>query len=284
MRVFIRIFFILSFLSVTRGQIDPGAKQIAISGADVALSDDVFALFNNPAGLAQFDWPELGVYYSPAPFGFKELANAYLAYCEPFSFGSVAVGTMSYGFDLYREIKILPCFSIRCFNKLFAGITVTIHHVSIAGYGSKSVIYLNAGCLIYLTNNLKTGFYSSNLTRASFTSNQDPIPVILRAGLSYNILDNFSLNAALEKDIRYNLSVMSGINYDLTDNLSLRLGFANEPSKYSGGVGIHYSYFSLDYAFFTHPDLGLTHQAGFIISFGSEGSRTKNIRDFLNIK
>ena len=263
---------------------DPGAKQIAMSGSDVALSDDVFSLFNNPAGLAQFNWRELGIYYSPAPFGFRELANAFTAYSEPLGFGSAAIGVMSYGYDLYREIKIIPCFSLRYFNKLFAGISVTYHHVSIMGYGSKSVYYVNAGILIYLTNNLRTAFSLCNINRASFTSNDDPIPVVLKTGLSYDVINNFSLNTALEKDVRYNLSFMSGINYDVTDNFSLRVGFANEPSKFSGGIGIHISGFSFDYAFFTHPDLGFTHQAGIIISFGTEGNRSDKIREFLKLK
>jgi len=92
------------------------------------------------------------------------------------------------------------------------------------------------------------------------------------------------LNTALEKDIKFNLSFMSGINYDITENFSLRIGFANEPSKFSGGIGINISSFNFDYAFFTHPDLGVTHQAGITISFSVEGNRTTNIRDFLKLK
>ena len=84
---------------------NPGAKQIAMSNSDVALSDDVFSFFNNPAGLAQLDWRELGLYYSPAPFGLNELANGYIAYTEPLGFGSAGIGAMTYGFDLYRESK-----------------------------------------------------------------------------------------------------------------------------------------------------------------------------------
>ena len=146
------------------------------------------------------------------------------------------------------------------------------------------MFYLNAGCLGYLTDELRLGFYIQNINQASFTSKDDEIPIILNAGLSYNIINNFSLNAAIEKDIRYNASVMSGINYDLVENLSLRIGFSNEPAKFSCGIGIHYSIFNLDYALFTHPDLGLTQQAGIIISFNKEGNRTNNIREFLDIK
>jgi hypothetical protein len=255
-----------------------------MSNSDVGLSDDVFSIFNNPAGLAQLDWRELGLYYSPAPFGIKELANGYIAYTEPIGFGSCGLGAMTYGFDLYRESKILLSLSTSYLNKFFTGVSITYHFVSIAGYGNKGVFYFNGGCLGYLTDDLRIGFSVQNINHASFTSDEDEIPVILNAGLSYNIVNNFSLNVAVEKDIRYNASMMSGINYDLVENLSLRIGFANEPAKFSCGVGIHYSIFNLDYTVFTHPDLGLTQQAGIIISFNKEGNRTNNIREFLGIK
>jgi hypothetical protein len=284
MRVLFHLLIILSFITVSSGQMNPGAKQIAMANSDVALSDDVFSLFNNPAGLAQLNWRELGLYYSPAPFGFNELANGYIAYTEPLGFGSAGIGAMTYGFELYRESRLLLSFSTLYLNKFFGGVSFNYHIVSIKGYGSKSVFYLNAGCLGYLTDELRIGFSIQNINNASFTPGEDQIPILLNTGLSYNIYDNLSLNFAVEKDIRYNASVKSGINYDLIENLSLRLGFANEPAEFSCGIGIHFSYFNFDYAVFTHPDLGLTHQAGIIISFEKGGNRTRNIMEFPDIK
>jgi hypothetical protein len=263
---------------------NPGAKQISMSNSDVALSDDVFSLFNNPAGLAQFNWRELGLYYSPAPYGLNELKNGYMCYAEPLGFGSAGVGVMTYGFELYHETKILLGFSTSYKHKLFTGVSCNYHIVTIEGYGNKAVIYFNAGCLGYLTDDFRIGFIFQNINRASFTSDADQIPINLDAGISYNVLYNFSLNFAVEKDIRFRASIKSGINYDIIDNLSLRLGFANEPAKFSCGIGIHYSIFNFDYAIYTHPDLGLTHQAGIIISFNVEGNRTKQIRDYLETK
>jgi hypothetical protein len=284
MRVLLHLLIIVSFISVSSGQMNPGAKQIAMANSDVALSDDVFSLFNNPAGLAQLNWRELGLYYSPAPFGLKELSNGYIAYTEPLGFGSAGIGAMTYGFDLYRESRLLISFSTLYLNKFFAGVSFNYHIVSIQGYGNKAVFYLNAGCLGYLTDELKIGFSIQNINHSSFTTDEDQIPLLLNAGLSFNIDDNLSLNFSAEKDIRYKASVKSGINYDLIDNLSLRIGFANEPAEFSCGIGIHFSYFNFDYSVFTHPDLGLTHQAGIIISFEKEVNRTKNIKEFLDIK
>lgn len=264
-------------------QYNPGAKQISLSNSDVALSNDVFSLFNNPAGLAQMNWREIGVYYSPAPFGLSELANGYAVYNEPTSIGSFAIGGMSYGFELYRESKISLGYSYNYLNSYFVGLTLNYQTISIQNYGDDGALSLNLGMLAYIANNFRLGFSIQNINRATFGSEKDQIPMILNTGLSYDVADELTLNFAVEKDIKYKSSFQFGINYDLIDYLSLRIGFSNEPSKYSAGIGINYSLFSLDYAMFTHNDLGLTHQAGIIISFGREGNRTTAIKKYLGL-
>jgi hypothetical protein len=283
MNILLRTYIIVSLFFICNcfAQQNPGAKQISMSNSDIALSNDVFALFNNSAGLAQMNWREIGIYYSPAPFGFTELANGYIAYNEPLSFGSVSAGVMTYGFDLYRETKFLAGFSYNYLNKFFAGAALNVHHLSILNYGSDVAYYFNAGGLIYLTEDLRAGFHFSNINRATFGNEDDQIPMILAAGFSYDVLANLSLNTALDKDIRYPVSFLFGIDYNVIEYLSIRSGFSTEPSRYSVGIGINYAMFSLDYALFNHNDLGLTHQAGIIISFGEEKPRAEKIREHL---
>ena len=284
MKLFYTIIIICVITFSAYSQYNPGAKQISLSNSDVALSNDVFSLFNNPAGLSQMDWREVGIYYSPAPFGLSELANGYVAYHEPSSIGSFALGGMSYGFDLYRESKIILGYSYNYLNRFFAGIAVNYQTVSIHNYGNDGAFYLNLGGLAYISNNLRLGFSVQNINRATFGKDDDQIPVIINTGLSYDVIDELSINFALEKDIKYKPSIQFGINYDIIEFLSIRTGFANEPSKYSAGIGINYSMFSLDYAMFTHNDLGLTHQAGVIISFDRDGERNTTIRKYLGLE
>jgi hypothetical protein len=279
---YISIVFIITSLAFA--QYNPGAKQISLSNSDVALSNDVFSVFNNPAGLSQINWREIGIYYSPAPFGLKELANAYVAFNEPFSFGSVAVGGMTYGFELYRESKVVLGYAYKYQNKFFAGAVLNFHTLSIENYGNDNAVYFNLGGLVYLNDDLRFGFSFQNINRASFGNDDDQIPVIINSGFSYDILQSISLNVALEKDIRYKPSVMFGIDYDLIEYLSLRSGFSNEPSRFSAGIGINYSIISLDYALFTHSELGLTHQVGLIISFEKQSNRKEQIRKYLGLK
>ena len=280
-----RKFFLLLFfstLSITNiAQINPGARQISIANSDVALANDVFTLFNNPAGLAQMNWKEVGIYYSPAPFGLTELANGYVAYQQPFSFGSLGIGGMTYGYELYRESQIILGYSYNYENIFFIGAAVNYQSYSIQNYGSTGAFYLNLGGLVYILDDLRWGFSTSNVNRATVGDQDDQIPVVFSTGFSFDILQNFSLNLSLEKDVRYDPSISFGIDYDIVEYLSLRIGAADNPSKFTAGVGINYSILSLDYAFFTHPDLGLTHQAGVILSFGKEGIRSEAIRKYL---
>lgn len=265
-------------------QFNPGAKQISLSNSDVALSNDVFAVFNNPAGLSQFNWREIGIYYSPAPFGLSELSNGYVAYAEPFTFGTVALGGMTYGFELYRESKITLGYSYNYENKFFAGLAVNYHSFSIQNYGSTSAFYLNLGGLAYITHQLRWGFAITNINRASIGNEDDQIPIIFSTGFSYDLIKTLTINLAVEKDIRYKPSVQFGLDYNIIEYLALRVGFQNEPARYAAGIGINYSIISLDYALFTHQDLGLTHQAGLIISFGKNGNRSDAIRKHLGME
>lgn len=276
------IFWVLTLSAYS--QYNPGAKQISLSNSDVALSNDVFSLFNNPAGLSQMNWREVGIYYSPAPFGLTELANGYVAYHEPTNIGSFAIGGMSYGFELYHESKISLGYSFNYQNTFFAGLAFNYQTVSIKNYGSSGAFFINAGGLAYLTNSLRFGFVIQNLNRATYGKDDNQIPIIFNSGLSYSVDEDIIVNFSIEKDIEYKASLQFGIEYDIIEYLSLRTGFSNEPSRYSAGIGINYSLFSFDYAIFTHNDLGLTHQAGIIISFGKDESRNKMIKKHLGLE
>lgn len=283
MRIILSLILLVIICTLISAQYNPGARQISMANSDIASGNDVFTLFNNPAGLSQIGWREIGIYYSPAPFGLTELANGYIAYHEPLSFGSLAIGGMTYGYDLYRETKILLGYSYNFENKFFAGLVLNYLTTSIQNYGNDAALFFTVGGLGYLTERVRLGFSFENINRASIGNEKDHIPVILRSGVGYDILSELTLNLAVEKDLKYNPSFQFGLEYNIIEYISLRSGFSNEPSRYTAGVGINYSIFSLDYAFYTHQDLGLTHQAGIVISFDKDGTRNSMIRKNLGI-
>lgn len=264
-------------------QFNPGAKQIGMANSDVALGNDAFTLFTNPAGLSQMNWRELGIFYSPAPFGVSELANGFMAFHEPTEYGSFAFGAMSYGFELYRENKFLLGYSYKYLNKYFIGLSVGYHTVSIKRYGDDNAFILNLGGLIYIFDELRWGFALSNVNRATWGKEKDQIPVLLNSGFSYDVINNLSLNLAVEKEINYKPSLQFGVAYNIVDFFGIRTGFSTEPDRYCAGVGINYSYFQFDYSVFHHAELGFTHQFGLLFSSEELVNRGNKIREYLKI-
>jgi hypothetical protein len=272
----LRIFIFILLANCIYPQFSPGAKQIALSNSDLAVSDNVFAFFENPAGLAQITYDEAGVFFSPSPFGMSELKNGYAAFSHPMNFGAIAVGGMIYGFELYKETQISLGGSYNYNGRFYIGLVFNYKNFSIKNYGSINAVLFDIGVLTKLTDNLHFGFCYKNITRASLTSETDELPVQICSGLSYKIINTCTASLAVEKDIRYKASPRFGIDYAIIKYLSIRTGFSRNPNLYSFGIGVNYSSFNFNYAVVTHQELGLTHQIGVIISFNKNEGSTNN--------
>jgi hypothetical protein len=263
-------------------QVMPGARQAALCNSDIAVSDDVFAIFSNPAGLAQTGWREIGVFYSPSPFGLTELANGFAAYNEPTGIGTLSFGAMTYGYKLYRENKFLLSYSKQIVDGIFIGTAFNYHLISIKNYGSEGAGYFNIGTLAYFSPDIRFGFSIVNINHATFGNEDDQIPMLFNSGLNFNYSNVLLLSISLSRDIRYKTSFSGGIEYLIRDILFIRSGLSTEPFRYSGGTGIHHNHFTFDYAFSLHQELGITHQVSLIFSFNSYKNRTSTIKDYLN--
>src|SRR5437879_10213388 len=80
-----------------------GARPAALSNAFVALADDPWAMFTNPAGLTQIPFATLSVFHSPQPFGLPELSTTAAAASAPTSAGTIGLAVRRSGVELYRR-------------------------------------------------------------------------------------------------------------------------------------------------------------------------------------
>ncbi|MBI1938110.1 MAG: hypothetical protein HYS25_08280 [Ignavibacteriales bacterium] len=259
--------FLLSLYSVCFAQVNPGARSVALAHSDISFAEDPFTLFNNPACLSNINERAIGIYYSPAPFGVKELSNAFGVYAEPTEIGSFGGGFMIYGFELYKETKIALGFGRKINNKFSAGVTAVYKNLSIKNYGSRGYFLFNIGAAYSLQKNLQIGFAAENITRTSTSDDDNQFPVILSAGIGYKVIDELTAFISASKELDYNASVRFGAEYKPVDFLHLRFGTTTEPDIFSGGVGVIYNFVEADYAVTSHPDLGLTHQFGITLRF-----------------
>lgn len=262
----VKLFCVLLLLGVESfAQYQPGAVQIALAHSNVSSANDVFSLYNNPAGLANLNSREIGFYYSPAPFGMKELANAFAAFCEPTQYGSFSAGYSNYGFELYKENKFAIGYGKKIANNFFIGLSSVYHSISIKNYGSKGAFVFNIGTIIKLNDQFGLGFSVENIIRSSITNESNDIPTVIWLGTDLKFVKSLVFNAAVKKEIGFNPSLRLGTEYSMLDFFKVRVGASNEPDTFSAGIGIIYQIVQVDYAFISHPDLGLTHQFGLII-------------------
>lgn len=240
----------------------PGARQNGFSNAFTAISDDHWSIFYNPSGLVNVKNFSAGVYYSPAPFGLKELATANATASKKFSFGNIAIGFQTFGFELFRENKLYLSYGYSPFENFSSGISLKFYSYSIQNYGNDFAVGLDLGILANITENILMGFSFHNLNRPTVGLGNERLPQIFIAGFAFKAHKSTLFSIETEKDIKYPFNIKFGLEYELIKYVQLRFGYNTEPAKFATGIGIIYDNFTFDYAFNYHTILGITHSFG----------------------
>lgn len=261
---------ILALCNFCSGQVIPGARQTGLSYSDIALPGNIFSVLINPAGTETIQGTEFAVFYSPSPFGMKELATGYAAGSYDFGIFRGTAGYSIYGFELYRENSFYFGFSRTFSGKLLTGITLSVTNISIKNYGSTSVYRLNCGIIYPVAKIVNIGFSVQNLTQSKIKNDIMPLPVCYDFGISLFPIEDISVNIAAEKETYFNTSARFGIEYKIIEFLTLRSGLTTEPDTYSGGISLKYSLLNFSYSFSSHNELGMTHQVELIINIDSD--------------
>lgn len=239
-------------------QREVGARSSAFGNAFVGLADDVWAIHYNPAGLAGLSNLQLSAFYSPQPFGISDISLTAFSAVIPTGYGVVGASVRKYGFELYRELSGSTAYS-NIIKGIYLGINLNYHTVSIKNYGSTGTIGIDFGILIPLIDNLRWGVSMKNINSPTIGRSKEKLPQSITSGFAYLPFDKLNLMFDFQKETSFAPSARFGFEYWAVDAIALRGGFCNEPASYSSGIGIRYSFFSIDYALSIHPVLGWTH-------------------------
>jgi hypothetical protein len=250
-------------------QNEAGARSSALGGAFVGLADNSWAIFYNPAGLARLMHNELSVFYLPQQFGLKELSTTAIAGNINSKIGTVGFGLRSFGFSLYKEITGSLSYANE-FGGADLGVSINYYSLTISGYGSDAAVGVDVGILLPLFRNFNFGISAKNLNMPTIGKAKEKLPQIFSTGISYSPVDNFILVTDYRKEISFEGSTRFGVEYKVFDFASLRIGATNGPPSYTAGIGFEYKFIKLDYSFYTHQELGITHT--FSITFILGGS------------
>ena len=233
-----------------------GARPLGMGGAFVAAANTGDALYYNPAGLWLISNPTVLTFYS-IPFDIRDLTTAACNFTYPAPIGNATISIESFGFDLYRETTVGFAYSQSFRQRLVYGIAVNYDHLAIKNGGASATIGVDAGFLFKPHEKITVGFSSRNLNRPSIA--HDKLPQVFLLGLSYRILDALTLNTDIYKDVKFPTDIRAGAEYQFAEKFWLRIGTGSEPSRFSAGLGFDFGAGTIDYAVYSHPELGVTH-------------------------
>ena len=280
-----------NFLKVTYS-----TRAAAMGNANTGQSDDADAVFFNPAGLMNAESTQLATSYMHYFDGFQGGSLSFLlarnprfrtaAFAKFLSRGDITktivdnsgnyAGTDGTYGSSNIEAGLSAAFVLN--DVINLGVTAKYIHEGIDGH-SASAALVDVGVLHQTTNeHLKLGLALRNVgTQLSyFTSAEydEGMPTLVEVGFSYSPVEKLTANLDIYKPLAADFSGRLGAEYRVHPMLDLRAGYKTNADDWrtggdaeflagiSGGFGVHWRNYVIDYAASSYGDLGLVHQFG----------------------
>ena len=247
-----------------------GGRAAAMGGTSVA-SHGLWAMQNNPAGMANLEKISLGLYYENR-WMLPETAYKCGAFALPTKFGTLGVSFNQFGSSKYNENKFGLAYAKDFGRYLQIGLQLDYLLLKIGNeYGSFKAVTFELGIQSQVTDKLTLGTYIFNPVNFSFeqTLNHERIPIVFRFGLAYKFTKDFIGQAEIEKNTdREGVSLRGGLEYEAVRNLYIRAGVQTNPGILSFGLGYAIRFAQINVAGQLHNELGASVQIGMIFSIG----------------
>ena len=247
-----------------------GGRAAAMGGSSVA-SQGLWALQNNPAGMANLDKISLGLYYENR-WMLPETAYKCGAFALPTKFGTLGLSFNQFGSSKYNENKIGLAYAKDFGRYLQIGLQLDYLLLKIGNnYGSFKAVTFELGIQSQVTDKLRLGTYIFNPVSFSFeqTINHEKMPIVMRFGMAYQFTKDFIGQCEIEKDTeREGVSLRGGLEYEAVRNFYIRAGIQTNPGILSFGLGYAISFAQINVAAQLHNELGSSIQIGMIFSIG----------------
>lgn len=279
-------------------QLGVGARPSAMGEAFAAVAGDVNAVYWNPAGLAGLERGELSMTHA---LWLGNITYSNIAYAQP-----ALGGTLGLAFNILRTgdirkadntgLRLDENYSMsdqmgilsyaRGFGNLALGANFKYIYSGLENEGAHAYA-MDAGALYSglrpWGRKLALGAAVQNAgTKARYVSEEQPLPVTLRAGGCLELLNGLQLASDLDY-LEKTITVHAGAEYTRAMAglvLAVRAGYKNDTVKELGalsgltaGLGVDWNGFRLDYAWNSFTDLGVTHRLTLGLKFGGLAER-----------
>ena len=271
-------------------KIGVGAEAIGMGESQVAVTDDLYASYWNPAGLAKLQEPQLALMHNE---WFAGINHEFVGVALPFknigtlgasasflSFGEIQ-GRDQEGNEttIFRPYDLAVIFSYaRSFGSSIAfGANAKFLREQIADETGTGIAFDLGGLYNFSDMPLALGINVQHLgPRVTFIEEAFGLPVTIRLGAAYKLWNEaFVLTTDVIRPADNDITVGVGAGYTIGNILQLRSGYKYQLggndlgaiSGLTGGFGLTLLRFQIDYALVPFGVLGLTHRFSLVANF-----------------
>lgn len=231
-------------------------------------SSDVFSAVNNQAGLAMTDSNISVGTFTERRFILNELSTHAISTVIPTQYGGIGVAAQYSGFQNFGQTKTGVGFGKKLANNFAIGVQANYHNLRISENGNQGYMTVEAGLLTDISDNIVLGAHVYNPFRPEIAENENT-PSNFRLGITYHELDQYRINAEVEKNIFEDPILKFGLEYRPVEQVFLR-GGVNTQQSLSFGLGAILSGFQLDISYSIHQELGASPGVSLTYHFGEQ--------------
>jgi len=240
-----------------------GARMLGLGQTTVAVPENRWAVFNNPAMVLS---SSLNVsFYGIRNYGFSELTDMAATITYPVLKGITQAGMHHYGNKLFNKTRIRLGYGSH-WEQLYFGLVVNYTQLSIERYGNVGAFGVDAGVGAQLVDGFWIGAFATNLNRSKLGASKDDMTRLLAIGFSYAPDDRYMFTSDLVKDVRFPISWRGGAEIKIIGGLQGRAGVSTQPTTFSMGIGIKRDKWEVNVAVQRHQVLGLSPGLDFSLS------------------
>lgn len=257
--------------------IHPVGGRAAAMGNSCVASQGIWAMQNNPAGLAELQKMSLGLYYQNQ-WMLPETADKSAAFAVPLNMGTIGVSFNQYGSSNFNENKIGLAYARSFGRYLQIGLQLDYCLLKIAEeYGNKSALTFELGIQSKVTDKLILGTYIFNPARFTLkqTINQEPLPIVFRFGASYKFTKDFIAQLEVEKNTDFEgFAFRGGLEYEAVKDFYIRAGAQIGTDRFQQqglltfGLGYQIKFMEINVGAQMHQVLGSTVNIGMTFNIG----------------
>lgn len=249
-----------------------GARAIGMGEAFTAIASEANAIYWNPAGLANLNRRQINMMHN------TWLVKTYydhLSFSTPFKQGGMCAGVTYLGsgdidgrdlvgvstgnYNAY-DMALIGGYGWKLSDKLLIGVSGKLIQSKIDNYDANGLA-IDMGVLSNTpVDNLTVGGTIQNVgSKIKFNKDGDPLPLMVKVGVAYTMLDNnlttaLDITKARDNDVKFNI----GCEYLINKSFAVRGGYNSKIDQGSGitaGIGYKHPVATVDYAYVPWGDL-----------------------------